>query len=266
MSYMTKSKLYHAQDQVMQFVFGELDHLVPDTQVILGGGTALARCYLNHRISYDLDFFIGSKFDPAFIEHMLNRGGFQLQITGLESGGMYAAQLHGTITEPRTREEIKVSFVQDFFTGIFSSATVNGIRTEIVDGLYHRKLRTVSGTGEVTSSSGRTLGVGNRQTARDLFDLYILDQKIEPIDRFIKQINTNGAGFPQDLFLQGLAGVPWMDLMDEFEALEVIPPHSQPAAMDLKRAFDQVLRRILECDVNMQHQRRSSIKKNAPGM
>lgn len=245
MSYMTKNKLYQAQDQVMQFVFGELDILVPDTQVILGGGTALARCYLDHRISYDLDFFIGSKFDPAFIEHMLNGGGFRLQVTGMESGGMFAAQLHGTIKEPRSQEEIKVSFVEDFFAGMFPTATIKGIRTEIVDGLYHRKLRTVSGTGEVISSSGRTLGAGNRQTARDLFDLYILDRDIEPIDRFIERINLIGAGFPQDLFLQGLASVSWLDLMDELEALEIIQPLSRPGIMDLKKAFDQVFKRIL---------------------
>ena len=103
----------------------------------------------------------------------------------------------------------------------------------------------MSGTGEVISSSGRTLGAGNRQTARDLFDLYILDRDIEPIDRFIERINLNGASFPQDLFLQGLASVSWLDLMDELEALEIIQPLSRPGIMDLKKAFDQVSKRIL---------------------
>ena len=36
-----------------------------------------------------------------------------------------------------------------------------------------------------------------------------------------------------------------LDLMDELEALEIIQPLSRPGIMDLKKAFDQVFKRIL---------------------
>ncbi|MEK7680250.1 MAG: nucleotidyl transferase AbiEii/AbiGii toxin family protein [Deltaproteobacteria bacterium] len=36
--------------------------------MILIGGTALARCYLQHRASYDLDFFVNARFDPLMIQ------------------------------------------------------------------------------------------------------------------------------------------------------------------------------------------------------
>lgn len=47
-----KEKLYPFQDSVLKLI----DDL--DTHFYLTGGTALSRCYLNHRYSDDLDFFV----------------------------------------------------------------------------------------------------------------------------------------------------------------------------------------------------------------
>ena len=52
MSY--QNKFYFFQDQVLKaFESLELDFY-------LTGGTALSRCYLNHRYSDDLDFFVNN--------------------------------------------------------------------------------------------------------------------------------------------------------------------------------------------------------------
>lgn len=51
-------KLYNLQDEVLNQVSDA------DTGFYLTGGTALSRCYLNHRFSDDLDFFMN--FSPAF--------------------------------------------------------------------------------------------------------------------------------------------------------------------------------------------------------
>ena len=232
----------------MSRVFQEMEHRAPGRAIILAGGTALARGDLNHRVSYDLDFFIDNKFDPAVIGKMLTSAGVAFKITAMEKGDMFAAQLHGVALAPRLKKEIKLSFIEDVFAGMFEHAIVNGLKTEVLDGLYHRKLRTLSGTGETTCAAGHILGVGARQTARDLFDLYVLDTKVEPIDVFIARINRDGANFPKDIFQQNLAAVQWMDLADECEFLEVIKPFENPTAMELKRHFDCVFKRLLQCD------------------
>ena len=86
---------------------------------------------------------------------------------------------------------------------------------ESVEGLYHRKLRTVTGSGNATAPSD------GRQAARDLFDLWMLDRMIEPIPAFVKAINQQGANFPQKAFLAGLASMPWVAMMDEFEQMDI---------------------------------------------
>lgn len=232
----------------MEAVFRNLAPLLTGCEIILGGGTALARFYLHHRVSYDLDFFLSTSFDPIVLSRRLESSGLRIEISGTESGGVLAAQLHGTLRMPGG-EQINISFVEDVFAGMFDTVDLQGVRTEVIDGLYHRKLRTVSGTGITLSRAGHALGQGHRQTARDLYDLYILDTGIEPVEKFIFRINQNGAAFPTDIFRQNLAATAWIELIDECEMLEVLPPFEKPAAMDLKRHFDEVLGRMLKCKV-----------------
>lgn len=182
-------------------------------------------------------------FDPSFLTHRLKQLELPIEVTGIESGETFAAQLHGVIRLSKTNS-IKVSFVEDVFAGMFETVTLGRIKTEVIDGLFHRKLRTVSGTGTIISQSGHELGVGHRQTARDLFDLYTLDIEQEQIDLFIARINKNGARFPLDLFKQNLAAIQWMELLDEADILEVLRPHENVGALDLKRHFDGLLKRL----------------------
>ncbi len=55
-----KDTLYPLQDKVLKLI----DSL--QTPFYLTGGTALSRCYFNHRYSYDLDFFVNK--DSNFIK------------------------------------------------------------------------------------------------------------------------------------------------------------------------------------------------------
>jgi hypothetical protein len=245
MSYMTK-KIYTAQDKILETIFQRVAPLIKGCETILGGGTALARFYLHHRISYDLDFFLSCTFDPIVLSRRLETSGLSIHVTGIESGGGLAAQLHGTISVP-DEEELHISFVEDVFAGMFDTVTCQGVRTEVIDGLYHRKLRTVSGTGITLSLAGHELGHGHRQTARDLYDLFVLDTETEPIEKFILRINEHGAGFPIDIFRQNMAAISWLDLIDECEMLEVLPPFEKVSAMELKRYFDHVMGRMMQC-------------------
>ena len=162
---MTKiNSLYTAQDLILDKVFTNLAELGIQN-CILAGGTALARYYLQHRVSYDLDFFVGSNLSPERLSIALGRIGLMLTDTQVESGGVFAHQLHGYASVDGIT--VKLSFVEDqIYTGMWPTKRFGNIVTEELDGLYHRKLRTISGSGYGKDTKGA------RQTARDLFDIY----------------------------------------------------------------------------------------------
>ncbi len=212
-------KLYNAQDLLLEKVFSNLDALeIP--HCILAGGTALARYYLHHRVSYDLDFFIGGEFSPERLATKLGATGIILSDLKMEQESQWVTQLHAnTVLEDET---IKVSFVADIYEGMWNKVTQDDVITESIEGLYHRKLRTLSGN---LTPQGKAQG--GRQTARDLFDLFVLNQEIKPIYQFINEINQHGANFPVDALCAQLIAIPWMDLITEFDNLERLPPFDQ---------------------------------------
>jgi len=74
-------RLYKFQDQVLKVI------QQCDTEFYLPGGTALSRCYLDHRYSDDLDFFVNfsSTFEKQtnkIKKHLISRfaGRFKIQI------------------------------------------------------------------------------------------------------------------------------------------------------------------------------------------
>ena len=84
--------LYSAQEKFLEMI-GNSESL--GFNIVLCGGTALARAYLHHRISYDLDFFVDGKFDPERLAFLLGRRGIQLSDIQIESGTHFVHQLFG---------------------------------------------------------------------------------------------------------------------------------------------------------------------------
>lgn len=212
---MTQS-LYKAQNLLLDKVFSNTSKLGIHN-IILGGGTALARFYLNHRVSYDLDFFVGGGFSPEKLSIALGQIGVTLSDVHIEDGGQFVHQLHGYAKVDGSM--VKVSFVEDVYEGMWPRKTFDKVITEEIGGLYHRKLRTISGSGYGKNTTGA------RQTARDLFDAYVLNLQIQPISEFLTESNRHGANFPVDAFCANLLGMPWIDLMDEFGGLELLTPY-----------------------------------------
>ncbi len=206
--------VYQAQEQFLLKV-GDIKPL--GFKLILCGGTALARAYLHHRVSYDLDFFVDGQFNPEQLSVQLGKLDIKLDDIQMEVGGRVVHQLVGYAQFPDVR--LKVSFIEDSYAGMFPSSLIPvgkaKFMIESVEGLYHRKLRTVSGSGNANTPSD------GRQAARDLFDLMMLDQMIKPIPVFVSEINRHGANFPQKAFLAGLASMPWVAMMDEFEQMDI---------------------------------------------
>lgn len=207
-------QLYKVQEQFLLRV-GIIKPL--GFKLILCGGTALARAYLHHRVSYDLDFFVDGQFNPEQLAVQLGKLDIKLDDIQMESGGRFVHQLVGYAQFPEVK--LKVSFIEDGYAGMFPSSLMPigeaAFMIESVEGLYHRKLRTVSGSGNANTPTD------GRQAARDLFDLMMLDQMIKPIPFFVSEINRHGANFPQKAFLAGLASMPWVALMDEFEQMDI---------------------------------------------
>lgn len=238
---MTFERLCRYQDKILKKIFDNENVIFPNARVILVGGTALSRCYLQHRASYDLDFFVNARFDPLVIQSRLSSAGVPLQMVETINNPMFATELHGVADVDG--EPLRISIVEDIYADLFPVRTVSGIRTETVEGLYHRKIRTLTGSGEgMVSSTGKTVSAGARQTARDLFDLYVLSKEIKPLMEFVREINEHGAAVPEALLISGFRRIQWMDLLDEFEALEKAERYSGIELFDVKRYFDEVLR------------------------
>ena len=137
-----------------------------------------------------------------------------------------ANQLHGYVLLDGQR--LKVSFMEDAYFPLFpvleAAMGTGTVRTEAVQGLYHRKLRTVSGH----ATQGDSFE-GGRQKARDLFDLYVLSQVVMPIRPFMA---TLPYAFPSSAFDNGLASMPWFELMDELDEIICDPRWNEARAVD----------------------------------
>jgi len=191
----------------------------------LCGGTALSRCWMEHRLSYDLDFFLPHGFRAADMAAALKRAGILYETKDIVDDPRKANQLHGHVIHSGQR--LKVSFVEDAYFETFPAVerAFGGliVRTEEIPGLYHRKLRTVAGSG----SEGDSFE-GGRQTARDLFDLHVLSVGFQPIREFMDSLPYT---FPSDAFDNGLANMRWLELMDELE--EVVCAEKWEQAKDV---------------------------------
>lgn len=232
--------LYDAQLSILQ----AMSAFPFDKSIVLCGGTALARAYLHHRVSYDLDFFIDSAFQPHRLERALMRHGIHLIDVQIENGGSFADQLFGTVKFNDVN--LKVSFIEDAYADMFTpkQSIIDGVPVLIdsLDGLYHRKLRTITGNGNAD------VPTDGRQKARDLFDLYALDKMIEPLPQFLKRINSQGANVPEKALSFGLTVMPWHNLLDEFEQIRMLNPQSidWPEQSDLMGSVRDRMRHIVQ--------------------
>lgn len=207
----------------------------------LCGGTALSRCWMEHRLSYDLDFFLPHGFRAADLSAALKKAGIVYETKDIVDDPRKANQLHGYVIDNGQR--LKVSFVEDAYFETFPAvARAFGgltVRTEEIPGLYHRKLRTVAGSGAEGDSFA-----GGRQKARDLFDLHVLSVGFQPIRGFMDSLPY---AFPSDAFDNGLANMPWFELMDELEEIICAKEWSQAKdVMYLQNAlYEQIGARTL---------------------
>ncbi|WP_430227669.1 nucleotidyl transferase AbiEii/AbiGii toxin family protein [Paraburkholderia tropica] len=224
MEKLKKEELYPLQETVLSLLQSMHDEQFD--QAKLCGGTALARCWLDHRVSYDLDFFLPYGFQAAKLSHSLKNSGINFQMIELVDDARKVNRLHSYIEHDGL--DLKVSFIEDAYFDLYPAIKSNlgkvAISTEEIPGLYHRKLRTISGNSEVEGELS-----GGRQTARDLFDLYVLSKAHMPIEQFMERLPY---AFPKDDFYSGLIQMDWMKVSAELP--DIICNEKWAAGKDLK--------------------------------
>ena len=153
----------------------------------LAGGTALELFYLNHRFSSDLDFF-----SPAYCLPEIERlaAAFQegcrrkLRLeSDLEAPGKARVRFY-TMPVQGARRPLKIDFVEDV---LFEKPVIlrkEGVPVYSAENIYLQKIAAISGVRTRRDELGRELYAG-RGEARDVFDLYVLSEKVFPLHRFL---------------------------------------------------------------------------------
>jgi len=161
----------------------------------LAGGTALSMFYLNHRESYDLDFFSSPEnFKKDKIEKIINTIKKELKIEVLleeEKDEAGFAKVLIYIAKFDKDNEYKIDFVEDNIPlYVPSLEESDGIQYYSIEDIYLRKLFAVTGYVKAEDLVGRDMMLGGRQTAKDFFDLYYLSKEHLPISSFIKPFSN----------------------------------------------------------------------------
>lgn len=124
----------------------------------LGGGTALAEYYLQHRLSEDLDFFTEVEFDPFFISTFLKSVQKKMKITKINYQQSYNRNLFFITIG---KDVIKTEFTYYPFPRIENSIVKNGIQIDSLLDIAVNKVFTIYQT----------------PRSRDFIDLYLIMRK-----------------------------------------------------------------------------------------
>ena len=154
----------------------------------LAGGTALSSYHFqHHRESYDLDFFT-QRYDPAEVDaiaaHLESRTSKKMNVVAREGGKKKFADIRRYDLMMDPRNALRIDFVKDVHDLLEPLMEVNGIPVLSLADIYLRKIYAVTGVIAKPDVTGRTVTEGGRQTARDLFDLYHLSLRVEPLSSF----------------------------------------------------------------------------------
>ncbi len=153
----------------------------------LAGGTALELYYLHHRFSADLDFF-SPKFDLSRIHRLVSlfKKRIHRKIT-LESermaGGMAKVHFY-TMPVRGSSRPLKIDFVEDVLFKKPMVREIQGVRVYSAENIYMQKITAISGTQPISDDVGRPSMEGRRE-ARDVFDLFMLSKKVQPLHQLL---------------------------------------------------------------------------------
>lgn len=218
-------KLHAAQDEILR----RLSPALADApEIWLSGGTVLAREWLDHRISFDLDFFVPHDFPLADFQKKIRRTGFIAERKAL--GDDVCQQLFGKFVIDG--QQIEVSFIQDRFHHLFEpvEGSILRMRVEPPEVIYQRKASIIIGLCPEYANG--------RSRARDIFDLLVLSRRTMSVDSFVEKIWGERA---LENFCEGLSRIDTLKVVND-PRIFVYPEWDH--ADDGIKALDIVMRDI----------------------
>lgn len=168
------------QKRVLRALAGKIDDFY------LVGGTALSLYYFHHRQSLDLDFFT-TEFGKKRIEEIVKflAVGLNKRVNLIAEQNQKNKVRIAVYSVPINRKEaLKIDFVEDYLGLIKPPKLVNGIKVASLEDIYIKKIYAISGTGTEEDSAGRKVSRGNREEAKDFFDLYCLSHTFMRLSDF----------------------------------------------------------------------------------
>ena len=205
--------LYPLQNKVLKII----DTL--QTPFYLTGGTALSRCYFNHRYSDDLDFFVNK--DPNFIKYS------ELLISGL-------------VKEFEVETVIKAeSYVSLKINKILKIDLVNDVQFRFGELKKQEVFSKVDNIENILSN--KLSALISRDEAKDVVDIWIIakNNKINWKDIFLSA-NSKAVGiFPPDV-AKRLVEFPIV-LLDRIKWIEGKEPDIKTFQKDLNLICDSLL-------------------------
>jgi hypothetical protein len=170
--------LYPFQDQVLAV----LKNI--DTGMYLSGGTALSRCYLNHRFSEDLDFFVNDEADfqlwaDRFVQALSHSSGWDCKINQRE-------ERYFRISLQENDINLKIELIND-------------VPSRIGKPWLHPVLGRIDTAENILAN--KITAVLNREAPKDLADIWGLccNQKYSICDAIVGAQGKAAGIFPVDL-------------------------------------------------------------------
>ena len=194
-----------------------LDKLLPYTKdYVLGGGTALA-LQLNHRKSYDFDFFSSN----SIIKNLLEKLSKTIRIANVSVDSTDELTFF-------TKDNIKVTFLYYPFGYLFPIEMLsNGLKMFGIKDIAIKKAYTI----------------GRRGEYRDYFDLYaILKDNLIDLAKLISSAKKiYGSVFDEKIFLTQLV------YFDDLISFDIIPVSESnlPKPEEVKSFFEKLIRKYL---------------------
>ncbi len=176
-------KILQYQKAVLKALAGKLGGFY------LAGGTALSNYHFqHHRESYDLDLFTKEYTAgqvAAIVKWIEEKTGKNMSKVGGQDRkrpGTVRHSHYDLVIDPANA--LRIDFVEDPRDVLEPTLNVNGIPVLSLPDIYLRKIDAVAGVSGKEDRIGKRVTEGGRQTARDLFDLYHLSLRVEPLSSF----------------------------------------------------------------------------------
>ncbi len=176
-------KILQYQKDVLRILAGRLGGFY------LAGGTALANYHFqHHRESYDLDLFsqdyTNGQVDAivGWVEGKTGKAMKRVAEQRKKKEGMVRHSHYDLVIDPKNA--LRIDFVEDAQELLEPLMEMNGVHVLSLSDIYLRKIYAATGVIEKIDRVGKRHVEGGRQTARDLFDLYHLSTRFQPLSVF----------------------------------------------------------------------------------